>query len=185
MGRRVFGGLAACTLILAVAGCDFGSSSSSSNASPSSSPAASATCPGSASPASGTSFTLTAADYCFSPSTFTLAVGQQVTIQFVNGGAKEHNLTIGDKDVGEADAGKTTSLTYTPSTGGTVQFFCKYHKTSNNMVGTATVTGGASSAPTTSSAPGGGAGNTKPAPPKPYNPPAPQNPPQNPNPYGY
>ncbi|MDP9325467.1 MAG: cupredoxin domain-containing protein [Candidatus Dormibacteraeota bacterium] len=135
MGRRLFTGLAAPGLVLVMAAC--GSSSSSTSGS------SSASCPGNASPASSTTITITAADYCFNPSTLNLAAGKEVKITFINAGSKEHDLTIGSTDAGEADNGQTQTFTFTPTGSGTVQMFCKYHKDSNNMVGTVNLTGSA------------------------------------------
>ncbi len=147
MGRRLFTALATAGLLVALAAC--GSSTASSGTG-----SASASCPGSATPASGTTITITAADYCFIPATLNLAAGKEVKVTFINAGTKEHNLTVGGTDVGKAAAGATSTLTFTPTGSGTVQFFCKYHRDSNNMVGTVSLTGSATpaaSAPATRS----------------------------------
>ncbi|MGB2938741.1 MAG: cupredoxin domain-containing protein [Candidatus Dormiibacterota bacterium] len=146
MVRRLFTALAAPGLVLVLAAC--GSSTTTGSGS------ASASCPGSASPASGTTITITAADYCFDPSTLNLAAGKEVKVTFINAGTKEHDLTVGSTDVGEADNGQTKTFTFTPTGSGTIQMFCKYHKDSNNMVGTVNLSGSAApaaSSPATSS----------------------------------
>jgi plastocyanin len=71
-----------------------------------------------------------------------------VKVTFINAGTKEHDLTVGSTDVGEADNGQTKTFTFTPTGSGTVQMFCKYHKDSNNMVGTVNLTGSAAPPPT-------------------------------------
>jgi plastocyanin len=139
MVRRLFTALAAPGLALVLAAC--GSSTTTGSGS------ASASCPGTAPPASGTTITITAADYCLNPSTLNLAAGKEVTVTFINAGTKLHNLTVGTTDVGEADIGLTKTFTFTPTGSGTVQMFCKYHKDSNNMVGTVNLTGTAAPPP--------------------------------------
>ena len=187
MAKGLLTSVAASGIVVALAAC--GSSSSSvANASTSPSPASSPSpssppCPGSAPVAGGATIRVEARDYCFDPSALNLVAGQKATVMLVNKGTKEHNLSIGGTDVGEAQPGETATLTFTPATAGSVQFFCKYHKDSNGMVGTATVTGTTGAAPAKSPSstqtnkpntkpnPGGG-GMTNPQPnnPQPYNP---------------
>ena len=134
--RKLLAAIAVPGLAVALAAC--GSSTSSSNSG--------------GGTGSGTPITVTAVDFSFTPSTLNLTAGQKYTITFVNKGSKEHDLTLGGTDVGEADAGATKTLDYTPSTGAT-GFWCKYHKTSNNMVGTLAVSGTGGPAPGQSTAP--------------------------------
>lgn len=142
VGSRLVAAFVAPVIAVAVAGCGSTSSTSSS-----------ANCPSTAPAASGTTITLEARDYCFSPGALNLVAGQKVTVTFVNKGEQEHNLTVGGTDVGEAQKGATSTLTFTPTAGAT-DFFCKYHKDSNGMVGKLTVTGtGGSSGAPASSAP--------------------------------
>ena len=145
MGRRLFTALAVPGLVLLLGAC--GSSSTSGSGS------SSASCPGNASPASGTTITITVADFCFMPSTLNLAAGKEVKVTFINAGTKEHNLTVGSTDVGEADNGQTKTFTFTPTGSGTVQMFCKYHKDTNNMVGSVNLTGTAAPPPASSMSP--------------------------------
>ena len=162
MGRRILAAAAALGTVLVMTAC--GSSTSTSSATPSpSSAAASATCPSNAPAGTGTTITITAMDYCFSPATLNLAAGTPVNITFVNAGTHQHNLTLGGQDLGSAQVGETKTFTYTPAAGDN-KFFCKFHGTSQNMMGTLAVTGGA--APATSN-------------------PAPAPKPTSTNPYGY
>jgi plastocyanin len=125
-------------LVGALAGC--GSTSGTASSSPSVSDA-------------GTTITITAADFMFTPATVDLAAGKAVTFKFVNTGAAEHSLTVGDSDITEAEPGETKTGTYTPTASGQIQFFCKYHKTSKSMVGSFNVTGAASGASAPASSP--------------------------------
>ena len=82
--------------------------------------------------------TLTAKDFAFTPATIDAKPGEKFTITFKNDGAAEHNFSITSLKVNQdLEAGKTATVTFTaPSTAGDVQYFCEYHKDSNNMVGT-------------------------------------------------
>jgi plastocyanin len=142
MSRKLVAALMAPGIAIAIAGC--GSTSTTSTTAP--------TCPDPAPAASGASFTLEARDFCFSPGTINVAAGQKVTVTFVNKGEKEHNLTVGGTDVGEAQKGETQTLTFTAAAGAT-DFFCKYHKDSNGMVGKLVVSGTGGSGAPASSAP--------------------------------
>jgi plastocyanin len=90
----------------------------------------------------GAAMDLQAKNFAFSPNTLTVKAGEKVTITFANGDSAEHNLTIESANVNkDLEAGKTTTVTFTaPSSAGDQQFFCEYHKTSKNMVGTLHVT---------------------------------------------
>jgi plastocyanin len=179
--------VAASGFVVVLAACGSSSTSvanTSTSPSPISSPSPSSPpCPGSAPAGGGATVTIEARDYCFDPSALNLVAGRKVTVMLVNKGTKEHNLSIGGTDVGEAQPGNTATLTYTPATAGNVQFFCKYHKDSNGMVGTATVTGTTGAAPAKPPSPnqtnkpntkpnpgGGGITNPQPYNPQPYKP---------------
>jgi plastocyanin len=141
MVRRLFTAIAAPGLVMVLAAC--GSSSGGASSTPSAGTAAA--CPGNASPATGSTITITAADFCFMPATLNLDAGKEVKVTFVNAGTAEHNLTVGSTDVGEGEAGKTQTFTFTPTGSGAVQFFCKYHK-DKGMIGTVNLTGTAAPA---------------------------------------
>ena len=163
MGRRILAAAAALGTVLVMTAC--GSTTSTSSATPSGAPAAAATCPSNAPAGTGTTITITAMDFCFSPATLNLAAGTPVNITFVNAGTHQHNLTLGATDLGSAQVGETKTFTYTPAAGDN-KFFCKFHGTSQNMMGTLAVTGTGGAAPATSN-------------------PAPAPKPTSTNPYGY
>ncbi len=91
--------------------------------------------PSSASPA----VQVTAKDFSFTPATLTAKAGQKVTVTVRNTGSVEHNFSITSLRVNlDIAKGATETVTFTPTQAGGVQFFCEYHKDSNNMVGTLT-----------------------------------------------
>ena len=84
---------------------------------------------------------LTTRDFAFDPAGLTVKPGQKVTLTVTNKGQREHNLTIAEAKVNQdLEKGSTKSVTFTAPAAGTYQYFCEYHKASNNMVGTLTVT---------------------------------------------
>jgi plastocyanin len=125
-------GLIAATAGLVLAGCGGGGGSKSS-----------ATTASSAVSNAGGAATLnlTTTDFKFTPTTLTATAGKPVTVTVKNNGQAEHNFSISsltvDKDI---EKGDSQTVTFTPSQSGTVQFFCKYHKDSNGMVGSLSVT---------------------------------------------
>jgi plastocyanin len=132
-GRKwMTAGLIAATAGLVLAGCGGGGGSKSS-----------ATTASSAASNAGGPATLSLAtqDFKFVPTTLTATAGKPVTVTVKNNGQAEHNFSISslqvDKDV---EKGATQTVTFTPSQSGTVQFFCKYHKDTQGMVGSLTVT---------------------------------------------
>ncbi len=83
---------------------------------------------------------VTAKDNAFDPPTLNAKVGEKVTITLKNQDSVEHNFTISSLKVGkDIEKGETVTVTFTPTQAGAIQFFCKYHKVSNNMVGTLNV----------------------------------------------
>jgi plastocyanin len=101
---------------------------------------------------SGSSTTLEAQDFKFSPSTLSATAGTQVSITFKNAGTVEHDFSITELKVDtEVEKGDTKTITFTPTASGpaTIAFFCKYHK-SKGMTGTISVSGanGGGSSPT-------------------------------------
>ena len=77
----------------------------------------------------------------FTPATMDLAAGKLYTVKLVNTGQAEHSVSTAGGDIVEAEMGATKTGTFTPTTSGRLQFFCKYHKDSKNMVGSFNVTG--------------------------------------------
>jgi plastocyanin len=88
-----------------------------------------------------TTIQLTAKDFAFTPTTIAAKAGQKVTVTFKNDGSTEHNFSISSLNVDkDAEKGASASVSFTPTQSGTIEFFCKYHKVSNNMVGSLQVT---------------------------------------------
>jgi plastocyanin len=86
---------------------------------------------------SGPTEDLTAKDFSFKPTEFTLQAGKNVTFVVDNQDSAEHNLTIEDLDVSkDVEGGETINQAVTPDAG-TYQFHCKYHP--DQMKGTITV----------------------------------------------
>jgi plastocyanin len=90
---------------------------------------------------SGGGTTVEAVDYHFNPAMLSVASGSQVSLTFKNNGTTEHNFSITKLKVDvEAEKGASKKVSFTAPAPGTYEFFCKYHKESNGMVGTLTVT---------------------------------------------
>ena len=77
-------------------------------------------------------------DFRFEPTTVSAKPGETVTLTLKNEGKREHNFSITSLGVSQdLEKDKSATVTFTaPSSAGDVQFFCKYHQASNNMVGT-------------------------------------------------
>jgi len=79
-------------------------------------------------------------DFKFVPNALTAKAGQAITVTIKNNGQAEHNFSIDslkvDKDI---EKGESATVTFTPTQAGGIEFFCKYHKASNGMTGTLTV----------------------------------------------
>src|SRR3954447_2484295 len=89
----------------------------------------------------GASASLKTKDFMFEPNTLTAKAGQAVTVTIKNEGQAEHNFSITSLNVNkDIEKGESQTVTFTPTSAGTVQFFCEYHKDSKGMVGTLTVT---------------------------------------------
>ena len=67
-----------------------------------------------------------AADLMFDPMTLTAKVGQPVTVNLKNAGALEHSFVIDALNVKleHVQAGQTATVTFTPTTAGTFDFYC-------------------------------------------------------------
>jgi plastocyanin len=94
---------------------------------------------GSAAPTTAAGTRVTAVDFSYSPTQLTAQVGQHMTVNFVNNGQAPHTFTItGVADSGSVAAGQSRTVTFTPASAGTLQFFCTIHGASV-MSGTITV----------------------------------------------
>ena len=87
------------------------------------------------------SLTLEAFDFYFEPTSLTVGVGSEVTIDFTNSGEVAHSFTSTDLDVEvEANGAESASVTFTaPDEPGSFDFFCKFHP--DDMQGTISVGG--------------------------------------------
>ena len=85
---------------------------------------------------------LKAEDIKYDATTMTAKVGQPVTVSIQNAGALEHSFVIDALTVKleHIQAGQTSSVTFTPTTAGTYEFYCDVpgHKDAG-MKGTLTV----------------------------------------------
>jgi nitrosocyanin len=80
-------------------------------------------------------------DFMFEPATLNATAGKPVTVTIKNEGQAEHNFSIESLKVNkDIEKGETQTVTFTPNQSGAIQFFCEYHKTTKNMVGTLNVT---------------------------------------------
>ena len=120
-------------VLLAATGCSsYGSSGSSTTPK--------TTTPTTTTSSSSAAIQVTAVNYAFVPATLTAKIGQKVTITVNNTGTVEHNFSISSLQVNlDIAKGATETVTFTPTQAASVQFFCEYHKDSNNMVGTLNV----------------------------------------------
>ncbi|HLF71713.1 MAG TPA: cupredoxin domain-containing protein [Dehalococcoidia bacterium] len=93
-------------------------------------------------PPAGTTVTVTAVDFSFNPLTLTVKVGQPVFLTLINSGSASHSFTIsGVADTGILGGGTAKQITFTPTSAGTLTFFCLIHGVgSGSMKGTLTVT---------------------------------------------
>jgi plastocyanin len=142
--RLTTGGMILLTAGLVFAGC--GSSSTKSSSSATTEATTETTTAGSsgtttqAAPQQSGTLSVVTQDFMFVPASLTAKVGQAVTVTIKNEGKAEHNFSITSLNVNQdLSPGKTETVTFTPKTAGDLQFFCEYHKTSKNMVGTLTV----------------------------------------------
>ena len=90
--------------------------------------------------AGASTITVVAKDFMFEPATLNATAGKPITVTIKNDGQAEHNFSITDLKVNQdVEKGDTKTVTFTPTQSGSIQFFCEYHKTSHNMVGTLNV----------------------------------------------
>lgn len=80
-------------------------------------------------------------DNYFDPTTLSVDVGAEVTIEFTNSGSVAHSWTSSDLDVEvEAGAGEEASVTFVaPAEPGAYDYFCEYHP--DEMQGTISIGG--------------------------------------------
>ena len=82
-------------------------------------------------------------DNSFNPATGTARAGQKVTVNVKNDGQRPHTFTIdGVVDSGRLNAGESKTVEFTPSTAGSLAFYCTIH-TAAVMSGTLTVSASA------------------------------------------
>jgi plastocyanin len=75
-------------------------------------------------------------DFRFDPKTLSAKVGQKMTLTVANEGTTEHNFSITSLHVDQdVEKGKDATVSFTPTRGGTLQFFCEYHR-GRGMTGT-------------------------------------------------
>jgi plastocyanin len=87
-----------------------------------------------------TTFDMTAQNFSFTPSTLVGTAGQTLQIRVTNTGSVLHNFSITSQNVDiQISPGQEQEFDVTFPSSGSVQFFCKFHKVSNNMVGQLTV----------------------------------------------
>ena len=103
-------------------------------------------------------------DFYFQPTTLKGEVGKPLQVALKNEGQASHTFTIDSLNIDQTvKPGETMTVSVTPKAGGDLPFYCRFHKASNGMQGTITVSGGGSSGGATSpsatkSTSGGGAG---------------------------
>ena len=82
---------------------------------------------------------VTTLDNSFNPATGSVRAGQKVTVNVKNDGQRPHTFTIdGVVDSGRLDAGQSKTVEFTPSSAGSLAFYCTIH-TAAVMSGTLTV----------------------------------------------
>jgi plastocyanin len=87
-----------------------------------------------------TTFDMTAQNFSFTPATLVGTAGQSLQIRVTNTGSVLHNFSITSQSVDiQISPGQEQEFDVTFPSSGSVQFFCKFHKVSNNMVGQLTV----------------------------------------------
>ena len=118
-------------LVLAAGGVIACSSSDDNNAS-SSQPTPVASQPGQGGGSGSTSnpgaTRVTVVDFSYAPTEITAKAGQPVTLDITNSGQTAHTFTItGVVDSGSIGAGQSKTVTFTPASAGSLQFFCTIH----------------------------------------------------------
>jgi plastocyanin len=86
---------------------------------------------------------VTTLDNSFNPATASARAGQKVTVNVKNDGQRPHTFTIdGVVDSGRLNAGESKTVEFTPSTAGSLAFYCTIH-TAAVMSGTLNVSASA------------------------------------------
>lgn len=84
---------------------------------------------------SGTTATVEAGEFFFSPTILTGPAGQEITLTVTNVGQALHNFSLPDQDVDvDVQPGQETEVTVTLPSSGALTFECKYHL-AQNMLG--------------------------------------------------
>ena len=90
---------------------------------------------------------VTTLDNSFNPATASARAGQKVTVNVKNDGQRPHTFTIdGVVDSGRLNAGESKMVEFTPSSAGSLAFYCTIH-TAAVMSGTLTVSASAAAEP--------------------------------------
>src|SRR5436190_23406963 len=104
-------------------------------------------------------------DFYFQPTTLKSEAGKPLQVALKNEGQASHTFTIDSLNIDQTvKPGETMTVSVTPKAGGDLPFYCRFHKASNGMQGTITVSGavsgggGAASPTATKSTSGGGSG---------------------------
>jgi len=102
-------------------------------------------------------------DFYFQPTTLKGEAGKPLEVALKNEGKTSHTFTIDSLKIDEVlKPDETRTVTVTPKAGGDLPFYCRFHKASNGMQGTISVSGsaggGATSPSATKSTSGGGSG---------------------------
>jgi plastocyanin len=88
---------------------------------------------------------MTIDDSFFDPKELTAKAGQPLTVELQNNGNAPHTFTIDALNIEETlDPGQKATVTLTPKQDGTMQFYCRFHR-SQGMEGTLTVGSGSAS----------------------------------------
>ena len=86
-------------------------------------------------------------DNSFSPGTASARAGQKVTVNVKNDGQRPHSFTIdGVVDTGRLNAGESKTVEFTPSSAGSLAFYCTIHSAAV-MSGTINVSASAMAEP--------------------------------------
>jgi len=102
-------------------------------------------------------------DFYFQPTKLTAEAGKPLQVALKNEGKASHTFTVDSLKIDEVlKPDETKTVTITPTAGGDLPFYCRFHKASNGMQGTITVSGsggagGAASPTATKSTSGAGA----------------------------
>ena len=92
-------------------------------------------------------------DFYFQPATLSGEAGKPLQVALKNEGQASHTFTIDSLNIDQTvKPGETMTVSVTPKAGGDLPFYCRFHKASNGMQGTITVSGGSGAGATSPSA---------------------------------